>query len=267
MTTAHEEFEAIAALDAVGAAAPDEVRALDTHAAGCDACRRARAEYAEAATLLARGLEPVAPPDEVRERVSKSRGLEVSEFSGGRDRETALPRNLATTWWLATAATLFLALWGWREIGIRAAREHIVAQQAEIRGLAEARDRLAAQNEKLASLAAPETRTIALAGHEMSPSASARVFLDPTRRRALVFFYNLPSNPADKSYQLWIIRGDQPNPQSAGVFNVAAGGNATLSIDNLPVLTEIKALALTMEQRGGAAQPAEKKFYVLGGMS
>ena len=101
----------------------------------------------------------------------------------------------------------------------------------------------------------------------MSPAASARVFLDPTRRRAIVFFHNLPANPTDKSYQLWIIRGDQPNPQSAGVFDVSGGGSATLSIDNLPVLTEIKALAVTMERRGGADQPSEKKFYVMGGMS
>src|SRR5262249_39259305 len=140
-------------------------------------------------------------------------------------------------------------------------------QQAEIHSLTEERDLLAAQNEKLASLAAPETHTIALAGQEMSPTASARVFLDPTRRRAIVFFRNLPSNPTDKSYQLWIIRADQPNPQSAGVFDVTAGGSATLSVDNLPVLTEIKALAVTMEKRGGVDQPSEKKFYVMGGMS
>jgi Anti-sigma-K factor rskA len=260
MTTAHEDFEAIAALDAVGAAGPDEVRALQAHAAGCDACRRAQEEYAEAATLLARGLDPVPPPGDVRERLAH-----VGRASA---RPDGLKPVLHTpTWWLATAATLFLALWGWREIGIRVARENIGAQQAEIRRLSEERERLASQNEKLVSLASPETRTISLAGQEMSPKASARVFLDPGHRRALVFFYDLPSNPTDKSYQLWIIRGDQPNPQSAGVFDVAPGGKATLSVDNLPVLTEIKALALTMERKGGAAQPAEKKFYVLGGMS
>ena len=57
------------------------------------------------------------------------------------------------------------------------------------------------------------------------------------------------------------------NPQSAGVFDVASSGNATLSLDNLPVMTEIKALAVTMEARGGVEQPTEKKFYVAGGMS
>jgi anti-sigma-K factor RskA len=253
----HDEFEAIAALDAVGAATADETRSLAAHAEGCDSCRRARDEYAEAATLLARGLEPVPPPAEVRERIAG-----ISEPSNIAEAEYRF-----STWWLATAATLFLALWGWREIGIRVARERIATQQAEIRGLSEEKTRLAAQNERLASIAAADTRTIALAGQEMSPAASARVFLDPTHRRAIVFFYSLPSNPTDKSYQLWIIRGDQPNPQSAGVFDVTAGGSATLSIDNLPVMTEIRALAVTMEPRGGVDQPTEKKFYVMGGMS
>lgn len=251
----HDEIEAIAALDALGAATADEARAMSAHAATCDSCRRARDEYAEATTALAMSLDPVDPPGDLRERVVD--GLKPVLHSGFKVRP----------WWLATAATLFLALWGWREVGIRVAREHIIAQEAEIRGLTEERDRLSAQNEKLASLAAPDTRTIALAGQEMSPAASARVFLDPTRRRAIVFFHNLPTNPTDKSYQLWIIRGDRPNPQSAGVFDVTPSGNATLSLDNLPVATEIKALAVTMERRGGAEQPSEKKFYVMGGMS
>lgn len=262
----HDEIDAIAALDALGAATEEEILALDAHLAGCDDCRRARDGYADAATALVLSLDPVAPPADVRAKVL--RGLEVAESRGVTDFETARLRNRGTSvWWLATAATLFLALWGWREVGIRVAREHIVAQQAEIRGLTEERDRLAAQNEKLAPLAAPETRTIALAGQELSPAASARAFLDPTRRRATVFFHGLPTNPDDKSYQLWVIRGDQPNPQSAGVFDVSASGNATLSVDDLPVLTAIKALAVTMERRGGVEQPSEKKFYVMGGMS
>ena len=255
----HDEFEAIAALDAVGAATADEVRSLAAHADTCEPCRRAQDEYSEAATLLARGLDPVPPPDGVRERIVGAVGRPSSIV--------AAEHHFVRSWWLATAATLFLALWGWREIGIRVSRERIIAQQAEIRNLTEERDRLSSQTEKLASMLSPDTRTIVLAGQEMSPSASARVFLDPTRRRAIVFFYNMPSNPTDKSYQLWIIRGDQPAPQSAGVFDVAGSGNATVSVDNLPVMTEIKALAVTMEARGGVGQPSEKKFYVLGGMS
>jgi anti-sigma-K factor RskA len=254
----HDDFESIAALDAIGAATAEEERALNEHLSSCVSCRRARDEFAEAAALLARDLEPVAPPVDVRERVigELDEELDDEHVSSGR-----------TRWWLATAATLFLALWGWREMGIRVAREHDRSQQAEIARLNDENHVLQAQKEKLAaavaSLAAPTTQTIALTGQQMSPSASARVFMDPDKHRAVVVFANLPACPSDKSYQLWIIRGDQPKPQSAGVFDVDKG-SATITVDNLPVMTEIKALAVTMEHRGGVEQPSNTNFYVMG---
>jgi anti-sigma-K factor RskA len=79
-----------------------------------------------------------------------------------------------------------------------------------------------------------------------------------------VFFHDLPANPGDKSYQLWIIRADQPKPVSAGVFDVTNTGTASISIENLPLATEIKALAVTLEPKGGVAQPTNATFYVAG---
>jgi hypothetical protein len=166
----------------------------------------------------------------------------------------------STPWWLATAATLFLALWGWREVGIRVAREHMKTQRSEIDLLQQEKEQLSAEMQALGSAG---TQTIALSGQEAAPAASARVFLVPERRRAIVFFSNLPENPKDKSYQLWIIRADQPKPQSAGVFS-AHHGSATLTIENLPVATEIKALAVTLEPRGGVEQPTNTNFVVMG---
>ncbi|HWW60956.1 MAG TPA: anti-sigma factor, partial [Thermoanaerobaculia bacterium] len=164
----------------------------------------------------------------------------------------------------ATAATIFLALWGWREFSIRVMRENATSTRAEIAQLRTKIDQLSAQNEKLSSVLASDTQTIALTGQEIAPAASAKVFLVPNRRRALVFFNNLPANPGDKSYQLWIIRADRPNPQSAGVFDVDATGQASISIDNLPLSTEIKALAVTLEPKGGVEQPTNTAFYDAG---
>jgi anti-sigma-K factor RskA len=257
----HEEFESIAALDAVGAATREERESLAAHLESCQDCRRVRDEYAEAATLLARGLEPVAPPADIRERV-------VATMDDEDEDEVDDGRRFMNPWWLATAATLFLALWGWREFGIRVNRETIRSQEAEIQQLKEEKRLLAQDKEKLmsqmSSIAAPETRTIALTGQQVSPSASARVFLEPQARRAVVFFRNLPANPGDKSYQLWIIRADQSKPQSAGVFEVGQSGSANLVIENLPVGTEMKALAVTLEPRGGVEQPTNTNFYLMG---
>ena len=253
----HEDFDSIAALDAAGAATAEESLALAAHLAGCADCSRARDEYAEAATLLALDLPPVAPPNDVRDRVIESTDVvDIASRRGGMN-----------PWWLATAATLFLALWGWREIGIRVAREHMKNQSAEIHQLTEQNTVLMQQKEKLSAemqaLGSSGTQTIALQGQQFAPSASARVFLVPGHRRAIVFFSNLPDNAKDKSYQLWIIRADQPKPQSAGIFD-ASHGSATITVDNLPVATEIKGLAVTLEPRGGVEQPTNADYVVMG---
>jgi anti-sigma-K factor RskA len=123
--------------------------------------------------------------------------------------------------------------------------------------------RLTLENSQLAARAATNARAIELTGKEIAPKASARVFLEPERRRAIVFFHNLPANSADKSYQLWILRADKPEPQSAGVFDVT-DGSAQISIENLPLETQIKGLAVTVEPKGGVAQPTNTDFVVAG---
>jgi anti-sigma-K factor RskA len=259
----HAELESIAALDAIGVATADESSAFRAHLASCEDCRRARDEYEEAVSLLARDIEPVVPPPAVRDRI-------FTAINGSDHIDNvvdAQDRFGVSRWWMA-AAVLFLALWGWRELSVRVVREKVNGSEAEIRRLAGQNQLLIARNEKLsaemAALASQETRTIALTGQQVSPSASAKVFLEPQRRRAVVFFYNLPANPSDKSYQLWILRGDQPKPQSAGVFDVTRSGGASISIENLPLATEIKGLAVTLEPKGGVAQPTNTNFFVAG---
>lgn len=247
----HEHYESIAALDALGVASGGDVAALRLHLAACIPCRRARDEYARVTTMFALALEPIAPPPGVRHEI-RSR--------------IAVPSRRLNIWGpasAATAASIMVAFLGWRALtdyqnNQRALVSRLESENAE---LAQRADKLSSE---LAALASAGTRTIALSGQEVAPAASAKVFLQPERRRALVFFYDLPQNGDDKSYQLWIIRADQPKPVSAGVFDVTRSGTASLSIENLPVATEIKALAVTLEPRGGVDQPTNTKFYVAG---
>ncbi|MEO6259179.1 MAG: anti-sigma factor [Thermoanaerobaculia bacterium] len=262
----HEELISIVPLDVLGAATPEEASALAGHLPECEACSRDHQEYAEAATLLAIDLQPVNPPADTRARVLSA--TTTDEGSDDSNLIEAAQRFRMKPWWLATAATLFLALWGWRELSVRALHEKVIEQDAEIRRLSESNGQLSSHNEKLNSemseIASPQTRTIALAGQEVSPAATARVFLEPGRRRAVVFFYNMPVNPGDKSYQLWILRSDSPKPQSAGVFDVTPTGQASITVENLPVDLPIKGLAVTMEPRGGGEQPTNSRYYVMG---
>lgn len=260
----HEEYQDIAALDAIDAASADEQRALQLHLETCSDCRRVRDEYVEASAALALELPPVAPPDDVRARVLAS----IRPDQTKRRQETApMRRRNKRQWWLATAATFFLALWVWREAGLRTVREELRTANSELTALEEKVAQLDRTNDELIAnvedLTAADTRTIALAGQQIAPSASARVHLRPSERRAIVFFHDLPDNPQDKSYQLWIIRADQPKPQSAGVFDVNEDGDASIVISNLPVETEIKGLAVTLEPRGGVEQPTNTNFYLV----
>jgi anti-sigma-K factor RskA len=265
----HEQVESIAALQAIGAATPEEEQSIQEHLATCFDCRKARDEFAEAASLLSLALPPVVPPEETRAAILSSVAAEPEAVAELRDRTwRRLQPAGFNPWWLATAATLFLALWGWREFGIRVARERLQSQEAEIRRLSEENARLNQRAKQLSkevsTLAATETRTIDLAGQPASPAASARAFVQTDEGRAVVFFYDLPANPNDKSYQLWILRGSETQPESAGVFDIAQSGRASLVVDRITRPEDIKGMAVTLEPRGGVPQPTSNTFYVAG---
>jgi anti-sigma-K factor RskA len=266
----HDELEGIAALDAIGAATVDEQTAFLSHADDCEYCLAAADEYAEAAALIGLQLQPVAPPPELRSRILSAveRGDDTIDTIDNTATTLTTRRMRVRPWSLATAATLFLALWIWREVGVRVLHERNASQNAEIARLEEENTALKLQRDKvsgdLAAITNAHTHVFALAGQRISPSASARAYLVPDEHRALVVFSNLPANPSDRSYQLWIIRADKPKPDAGPAFDVNSSGFATVNIDNLPVGVEIKGLAVTMEPRGGVPQSTNGTFYVLG---
>jgi DNA-directed RNA polymerase specialized sigma24 family protein len=225
----HDKFESIAALDALGAASAEESSKLRAHIETCDSCRRARDDFHEAAAMMARDLDPVAPPPEVRHHI-------MDNLESGDDTLAARHRSFIRPWWLAAAAVLFLALWGWRELAIRIAREQIASHNAEIRQLKVENDRLTQQltrlNSEMALLASPTTRVIALTGKGIT----GRAFLDGTGR-GLLLIDTLPA--ADKSWEIFVVRTDQPKPQSVGVL---APGSKSVHLDNLPPRPQIKAI-------------------------
>jgi hypothetical protein len=260
----HEELIDMIPAAAAGALTSEETRMLDEHLAGCESCRREHAAHLEAAALAALAVDPVTPPADVRRRV-------MAEIDGTRSATPVAefrPRR-TPAWWLAAAGLILAAgigAWAWTETrqkqqNIEALRRQLLASQRES---AEAAQREAELARKLEVLTSGETASIRMAGQEVAPEASASVFMNREKRSALVFFNHLPPTAPDKSYQLWVIRGDMPEPQSAGTFEVGADGKATLGVANLPVNTEIKAFALTLEPRGGGKAPTGPKFLIGG---
>lgn len=232
---------------------------------------RSHDEWETAAAAATGGtLPPAAPPSEVRKAIMESIPEEVENVDEANAEvlETEFKRFDSTRWWLATAAMIFFALWGWREMTMRAARERLASQNAEIQTLAAEnaliKQRTQKLNSEIIALASSGTRMMSLAGQQLAPSATARAFIETEKRRAVVLFANLPPNAADKSYQLWIMRGDRTPPQSATTFDVGASGSAAITVENLPADAEIKGLAVTLEPKGGVEQPANANYYVVG---
>lgn len=256
--TQHEEFESLAALDAVGALEESEAAALHEHLASCESCRRASDEFAESAAMLALSAPTIAPPPSARANVLET----VRE----RDESATAAEKRTPTWWLAAAAVFFLALFAWSELRNRMMRERLEETRAAARASIEESRRASAANERLsrqiAQLTSPGTRTIALTGESIAPTARARVFMNDEERTALVFFENLPVNPRDKSYELWVVRADRPEPEAAGVFDAGPDGKAQVLMKNLPENTKIKAIAVTLEPRGGGAAPQGERYLV-----
>jgi hypothetical protein len=147
--------------------------------------------------------------------------------------------------WLAAAAILFAALWGWRELAVRVLRERIASQSAEIRRATVENERLADQvarlNFEMTVLAMPGTKAFIVTA---PGNGSVRVFVN-RQGQGLAIVDNLPENAAEKSYELWVQRSDQPKPQSVTVFDVPAAGAKTIPLEHLPALSLIKSFSVT----------------------
>jgi len=103
-------------------------------------------------------------------------------------------------------------------------------------------------------LTAPATRTLALAGQGAGATARARAFLSPDTRTLILYAYDLPSLPAERTYQAWVISGK--NPVSAGVFAPTLGGVTRHEASDVAGLEAPVTVAVTIEPLGGVPQPS-----------
>ena len=97
----------------------------------------------------------------------------------------------------------------------------------------------------------PGVQSVVLAGLGPSPGAKGRTYVNPSTRDALFYAFDLPSLPADKTYELWFIAAGKP--VAAGTFDVDPRGTGTVRVER--VNDQIQAWAVTIEPRGGVPQP------------
>jgi anti-sigma-K factor RskA len=87
-----------------------------------------------------------------------------------------------------------------------------------------------------------------------------KVFVNPQSGTVLMAT-NLPPAPAGKTYEMWLIpKGANPSP--AGLFQAQPDGTATHVLTGSVDLANLSAVAVTLEDAAGAAQPTSTPLIV-----
>ena len=219
------ELTAGYALDALDA---DERSAYEAHLRDCESCQQELASFYETSEALAVAASGPAPSPALRERILADVRAEPAQNVvplESRRRRTAPVLGAVAA--IAAVVALALGLWG----------------SSLSSDLDETRAALARARAASAVVADPNARTVDLA------EGSGRLVVDASGRAALVLS-DLGPAPSGRTYQAWIIEGDNPIP--AGVFPGEDGLDVVL-VDGDVADGEV--VAVTVEKAGGAKTP------------
>jgi anti-sigma-K factor RskA len=233
-----EAVEETLAAYALGALPAPDADGVARHLALCAACRAEVSGMAAAASLLPLTCEPAEPSPELRRRLLAAVDADTARARPGLQ---ALPParvaptpagRAAPTWrpWLLTAAAALLAL----GVGF----SNVVLRQ-ELR-----------EREGELALYESAARSWALSGTAAQEGARG-VLVQPGTGAPMLLLQDLPALPADRAYQVWVIRGGQP--VSVGVLPPRADGQQVLAL-NQP-LGDAQAVAVSVEPAGGSPSP------------
>lgn len=220
------ELAPLAALDVLDG---EDALAFADHVRACEACRRERDSFEDAAGQIGLAVTPVPPPPHLRIRVLGATG--------------GAPAAGRRIWPLAVAATLAAGF----AVGFIAMRqERDIEEQRRVHAAL-------AHDDLLALLADTGSRTTALAALPAAPRSGGRVVWNPRQRRAMLFASGLDPAPTGKAYEMWVIAEGAPVP--SGLFQVDERGRVVTDLPWLDQTASAKTFAVTLEPAAGTAAP------------
>jgi anti-sigma-K factor RskA len=245
----NERFEELAALEALGMPLGDESDAFARHRAeGCPACEELLEDFRVSASAFAAEVPPRRPRPELRARILES-------LADSRIPAVPAPmRPPGAAWWLAAAAALLFGVAIWDDARLRRQREDLRSQTAQLSAeLDGARQEMARRDLRVRVLESDDVKVLFLGGKGPQPAARAKIFWSEKAKTGMLLAGNLAPLPPDKQYELWVFAEGKPVP--AGVFDADISGRALFESKNLSGLAPAQNFAVTVEPRGGVAQP------------
>jgi anti-sigma-K factor RskA len=261
----HNELRELTGAYALGMLTDDERLALEGHLRECQACAAEVRETINATTALGVGVPQIDPPPSLRARVLATATAERPAVM-----PRATPRTTSTTlpYWLAAAASIAAVALGLYAMNLRTRIQDL---EGRLRVATAATDSMQKQlvvlkadaddaQRRYSILTAPDVRRIDLAGVPPAANASAQAFWSPTQG-LLLAGTNLPTLPAGRVYQLWMVT---PEQAALGIALVTpdAGGRVTTITPTPQGVTRLAAIAVTVEPAGGSPSPTGEKVLM-----
>jgi anti-sigma-K factor RskA len=249
----HDELRELTGAYSLGVLDESERRELEAHLATCATCAEELRGFRAVAQGLALAVEQHDPPARLRERV-----LAVTGAQQGRVMPARQASSSPGVLWLAVAASIAAIALG---LYAMALRTRVSALDEQLRAVSA---RTADTEQQLAALRAESARTrlttAILASSDARPvqlasptgaAASGRAFWSPSR--GLVFTAaGLPSLPAGRAYQLWII---PPGGAPVGMGLLPAETTPAMAVATPPGVTRVATVAVSVEPAGGVPAP------------
>ncbi|MGE0129934.1 MAG: anti-sigma factor [Blastocatellales bacterium] len=261
-----DEVKELAPLYAIGALDEETARAVEMSLRNATPeQQRDIAEWRDVAALLPQALPQQPPPDYLKknllDRVTDEpqetiAEIAIAESAAAQSEQKVLPFapsrrvRLQIPRWSLAAATILMTFTCsyllWQNINLNLKNSAMAGE-------------LNALKQEVDGIVSPTTKVIAMTGDE-APQANAKVIWDTKTQQWVIYIFDLPAPPTDKDYQLWYVTKD--SRISAAVFRPDAQGRTVLKLA-LPAqaLTGLAATAVTLEPKGGSAQPTSK-FYL-----
>jgi anti-sigma-K factor RskA len=149
-----------------------------------------------------------------------------------------------------------------RLASLNARTQELERQVNQYRALLEIQRKRLDQNLLLASMVSdPALRIVRLRATEKSKTVEGHALIAGSSQ--LVFYASqLPALPANRVYQLWLIRSRGQAIASAGIFQPDSAHRATVQLSDPALLTNLTTLAVTDEPAGGSPQPTGNKWLI-----
>jgi len=233
----HEELRDFYELYAWGvadAAERDEIR--DHLNRGCEVCMAEVKRAGITTALLGQTADLATPSPKLRRRILASAGFEQRRFGWS-------PFLAA-----ATVLSLFAAFYfSGRERDFATLATRLDSQ------LRTETIELTRMNEAFAILNGVDTTVTSFGKGQTQPSRGT-VFVNPSQG-VLLIASNLPKTPAGKTYEMWVVPKGGKAPRPAGTFQSDNNGNAMHIQRGAVGMNGAAAVAVTLENEGGATQP------------